>query len=218
MKIVDRFIGRKIRKPSGLTGRLLGRLMAREHVPLVDWMLASVDIRPDARVLDVGCGGGETLRAVARLAPDGFVTGLDYSADMVALARRRNAAAIAAGRVEVVEGDVAALPFPDAGFDVVLGVETFYFWPDPLAGLREIRRVLRPGGTLALVMDISKPSADAPVPEDVGTRMGFRVYCGEEMTRMFTEAGFRDAGYKSRPDRAKGWLCATGRAPGGPQP
>ncbi len=179
MKQLDQLIGRQIRKPSGLAGRLLGHLMAREHTALVDWMLESVTIGPDGNVLDVGCGGGATLKNLAGMVHEGFVTGLDYAPEMVRQASLRNRDAIAAGQMQIVQGDVAAMPFEAHRFDFVCGVETFYFWPEPLAGLREIWRVLKPGGQLALVMDISKKTPDAPVPEDVGARMGFQVYSGE---------------------------------------
>lgn len=213
MKLIDQFIGRQIRKPSGLPGRLLGHLMANEHMALVDWMLEPLEISVSDRVLDVGCGGGMTLRKFQNLVPEGFVAGLDYAPAMVAQARGRNKSAIAAGKMDVVQGDVAALPFDSASFDIVVGVETLYFWPDPLAGLMEIRRVLKPGGRVAQVMDISKPSAEAAVPENVAERMGFRVYAGEELTALLTEAGFVETRFTAIPERAKGWLCAYGTAP-----
>ncbi|SPH18233.1 Demethylrebeccamycin-D-glucose O-methyltransferase [Defluviimonas aquaemixtae] len=210
MKLLDSFIGRQIRRPSGVPGWLLGHLMANEHKALVDWMLEAVQIGRTDSVLDVGCGGGMTLKTLHSLARDGFVAGVDYSPAMVKQARQRNRRAIENDGMAVLLGDVEALPFGDASFDVVCGVETFYFWPDPGAGLREIFRVLKPRGTVALVMDISKKSPDSPVPEDLAQRMGFHVYSGEEMKELLTDAGFGDVTIKSRPDRAKGWLCACG--------
>lgn len=213
MKVLDRFIGSQISKPSGAAGWLLGHLMANEHRALVDWMLSQLDIRPTNSLLDVGCGGGMTLKVLSGLAPQGLVVGLDRAPTMVRQARRRCRDEIRSGRVQVVEGDVTAMPFEDGRFDVVCGVETFYFWPEPVLGLREVLRVLKPGGRVSLVMDISKPSPDAPVPRDVGDRMGFHVYSGEEMVRLLDEAGFEKAVFHAIPERAKGWLCACADKP-----
>jgi len=210
MKLLDQFIGRQIRKPSGVSGWILGHLMAHEHKALVDWMLESLSIDPADHVLDVGCGGGMTLRTLSALTPSGFVAGVDYSQNMVKQASQRNADVVKNGRMEIRLGDVAALPFDEGRFDVVCGVETFYFWPEPIAGLKEIHRVLKPGGTVAMVMDISKRSRDDPVPKDVEDRMNFRVYAGEEMEALLHDAGFARAHFKEIPERAKGWLCVYG--------
>lgn len=213
MKWFDEFIGRQIRKPSGVSGWLLGHQMAKEHRALVDWMVECLNIEPTNHVLDVGCGGGMTLRTMCGLAPDGFVAGIDYSPIMVRQAQKRNRAAVQSGCMEITLADVTSLPYDDNRFDIVSGVETFYFWPDPLCGLREILRVLKPGGRIALVVDISKPSPDAAIPENVGERFDIRVLSGEEIKALLVEAGFVDVTFKERPERAKGWLCVYGSKP-----
>ena len=81
----------------------------------------------NAAILDVGWGGGETVRKLAASAPGGKVVGLDYSAASVAVSRNTNANDIAAGRVQIVQGSVATLPFPDCTFDDVTAVETHYY-------------------------------------------------------------------------------------------
>lgn len=98
------------------------------------------------RVLDVGCGDGVLATELA--SAGAAVTGLDASRDMLAAARRR---ADTAGVVlELVEGDAEHLPFPDAHFDVVLSVATLCFSAEPERPLKEMVRVLRPGGHLLL--------------------------------------------------------------------
>lgn len=213
MKLLDQLIGRQIRKPLGFSGWLLGHLMANEHKNLVNWMLESLNIQSTDYVLDVGCGGGMALKTIAGTASNGFTAGIDYSPAMTKQATRRNRSAIDQGSMVILLGDVMALPFSDACFNAVCGVETFYFWPDPLSGLKEIGRVLRPGGSVALVMDISKETSDASVTEDIGARLGFKVYSGEEMTALLSEAGFTDVAFKAIPERGKGWLCASGTRP-----
>lgn len=187
--------------------------MANEHRQLVDWMLEPLDIQSSDCVLDVGCGGGMALKTLAGATQRGYATGIDYSPDMTRQSARRNSAAISKGNMSVLQGDAMALPFNDAVFDIVCGVETFYFWPDPPAGLNEIGRVLKPGGRVALVMDISKESTGAEETADIGSRLGFRVYSGKEMESLLSEAGFVDVSFKALPERGKGWLCAYGARP-----
>jgi len=112
-------------------------------------LTAEAVVRPGNRVLDAACGTGDLAVAAARAG--GIVTGLDFSPAMLARARRK------APHIEWVQGDALALPFPDARFDVAtvgFGVRNL---DDLDAGLRELRRVLRPGGRLA-VLEITRPS------------------------------------------------------------
>ncbi|MBT8402932.1 MAG: class I SAM-dependent methyltransferase, partial [Gemmatimonadetes bacterium] len=151
-------LARQIRRPSGWIGGLLGHLMAWEHRDLTGWCLDLAALEPDHAVLDIGCGGGASTQALTARVPRGAVTAVDFSPRMVGQARRRNAAAIRAGQVAVHEADVADLPFDDDRFDRAIAIETVLFWPDPVAALRETRRVLRPGGRVVVCVDASKDS------------------------------------------------------------
>jgi ubiquinone/menaquinone biosynthesis C-methylase UbiE len=97
------------------------------------------------RVLDVGCGTGVLLEALADAAPRASLVGIDVSREMLAVARQRGA-----GVLRWVTGDVAALPFTDGRFDAAVTSNAFHFWIDPAAALREIRRVLKPAGRLVV--------------------------------------------------------------------
>ena len=201
-------VARQIRKPSGWLGRMWGRGMARGHRPQTEWALMLLDILPAHHVLDIGCGTGMAARPAAEIATEGFVAAVDHSPEMVQEARKRNNAAIRDGRVEVRHGDVASLPFEDVAFDRIIGVETFYFWPDPLAGLRELCRVIRPGGLAVLEMENSLEGPDSQAVAQRAERMGFPVFSGAEMVDMLTAAGFSQAWFESQPNRGGGWLCA----------
>jgi ubiquinone/menaquinone biosynthesis C-methylase UbiE len=93
------------------------------------------------------------VRKLAAVAAEGNVYGVDHSEQSVAAARRTNRQGIAEGRVEIRQASVSALPFPDGLFDLVTVVETHYFWPDLPADMREILRVLKPGGTLVTLAE-----------------------------------------------------------------
>ena len=147
------------RKPKWWLGRLLLWTMNVRHSHVTDWGLRHVPLEKYFRVLDIGCGGGRTIAKLAAIASDGKVYGMDYSAASVAAARSANARWIKAGRVEIQQASVSRLPFPDGNFDVVTAVETHYYWPNLAADLREILRVLKPGGHGALSRKPTKAGA-----------------------------------------------------------
>jgi SAM-dependent methyltransferase len=106
-----------------------------------------------ANVLEVGSGPGRLAVKLAELASDIQVTGVDISPEMVERANARAARSGLADRVEFLVGDVTALSFPDASFDVVVSTFSLHHWPNPARGLAEIYRVLRPGG-VARIYDV----------------------------------------------------------------
>ena len=117
-------------------------------------------------VLDCGCGPGHLAIHLARLAPGVKVWALDISPDMVREATANAAAAGVARRIVPTEGDMRALPFPDGSFDLVTSMFAFHHLPNPRAALREMRRVMKPGGAL-IVRDFIRPASER--------RIGFMV-------------------------------------------
>jgi ubiquinone/menaquinone biosynthesis C-methylase UbiE len=109
-----------------------------------------LQVAPTDRVLEVGFGPGVVIDHLSKLAGGGAVVGIDPSPEMVAQARARNGGAIGSGRVELRQGSVEQLPFGDDTFDKALAINSLQVWPDALAGLREIQRVLKHGGRIAL--------------------------------------------------------------------
>jgi ubiquinone/menaquinone biosynthesis C-methylase UbiE len=144
------FIARQSARPSGLIGRVIAGVMAHETSDLNERAVRLLGPSPSDRVLEVGFGHGRTIERLAGVVNNGRVCGIDASELMLNMAVRRNRRAIAEGRVELRKGDCASIPFDAASFDGALSVHTLYFWSDPAACLREIRRVLRPGARLVL--------------------------------------------------------------------
>src|ERR1700682_2647040 len=176
------------------------------HSKMTDWTVPK-----NAAILDVGCGGGRTVRRLAPLAPEGNVVGLDYSAASVAVSRDTNADDINAGRVQIEQGEVAALPFPDYTFDVVTAVETHYYWPDLPANVREVLRVLKPGGMFALIAETYRGGPFRLVYGIVMPLLRAAFLSDAEHRDLLTQAGFTEVATKHV--SGKNWICATGRRP-----
>ncbi len=154
--------------------------------------------------------GGRTVGALAALAPEGKVVGLDYSAASVAVSRKWNAREIAAGRVQIEQGSVAALPFPDGTFDVVTAVETHYYWPDLPANVREIGRVLKPGGSFMLIAETYRGGPLRWLYGIVMPLLRAAFLSDAEHRELLTQAGFTEVTTEHVP--GKNWICAKGRA------
>jgi ubiquinone/menaquinone biosynthesis C-methylase UbiE len=137
-------------RPKGVLGRLGGIIMARTNQKCAAWVVSLLDIQPDDKVLEVGCGPGVGIELLTRLASAGYVAGVDISVEMVKQAKARNANGIKSGRVDLRHGSVEHLPFEDSLFDKALAINSMQVWPDAVTGLREIRRVLKTGGSVAL--------------------------------------------------------------------
>lgn len=146
---------------AGVYGWLMRWLNARPNAAL----LAVAEVVSGERALEIGCGPGQLIEGlVAAVGPDGHVIGVDPSAPLRRMAARANAAAIAAGRAEIVDGRASALPADGASVDVVLSAHTFQFWSAPEAAFTEIRRVLVPAGRLALQLRLHGPATRPHLP------------------------------------------------------
>ncbi len=178
------------RRPSGLLGRWIGAKMLRQHRPENLWTVDLLMLEPGDHVLEVGFGPGLAIREAARRVTSGRVAGVDFSAVMVRTAQRRNAAAHRSGRVDLHQADAAELPFADSTFDKAYSIHSIYFWPDPLKALRELHRVLKPGGLLVLTI-LPKEKWNPSNPDAAGTPE-CTPYAGSELIDLLTQSGFKE--------------------------
>jgi SAM-dependent methyltransferase len=201
----------QVRKPTKWIGRRFLQAMNVAHSALTDWGLGHVQIGKSFAILDVGCGGGRTIAKLAALAPEGSVRGIDYSAESVAASRRENADAIAAGRVEIEQASVSRLPFPDGRFDLVVTVESQYYWPRPVEDMREIRRVLKPGGRAAVILETYKGGRFGLVKGAVMKALMSKHLTVDQHREIFSSAGFTNVEISTEPRH--GWFCGVGTKP-----
>jgi ubiquinone/menaquinone biosynthesis C-methylase UbiE len=198
-------------KPTGLLGRFVLWRMNSGHSNLADWGLTHISIPQHHTILDVGCGGGRTVSKLAVTAKLGKVYGVDYSEASVAASKRTNARWIEMGRVEVRDGSVSQLPFPDGMFDLVTAVETHFWWPDLPADMCEIFRVLKTGGKLIVIAEVYKGAntSVAKLAERFASQTGMKLLSVDEHRQLFADAGYSDV--QIIEERDKGWICGVGR-------
>jgi SAM-dependent methyltransferase len=193
LRAMQKIFMRAFGRPRGVLGGLGGKIMAGINAECGAWVTDLLEIGPDDSVLEVGFGPGVIIQRLSELAITGHVAGIDRSRRMVRQARARNADAIRSGRVQLRYGSVDCLPFADNMFDKALAINSMQVWPDAVAGLREIRRVMKPAGRIAL---------------------GFTSYSGqpkEGLSETLAAAGFTSADLVERDH----WFCALVTSPRG---
>ncbi len=202
---VRRAVVRQFHHPTGPGGHVAGWIMGhrRSNVARNRWAVGLLDLKADARVLELGCGPGVALAALAERAVEGLVVGVDHSTVMIRHAQHRNATAVAAGRVRLVctsvedllpvgrdergHTQVPAAPF-DMPFDAVLVVNSVGFWSEPEARLAGVRRLLRHDGQIALVTQPRCPGATTATSQsaasDLAELLGHAGFTGIETTML----------------------------------
>ena len=170
--------------PQGRMGRAMLKFMNLCHAPLTNWGLKLVDIHDGWTMLDIGCGGGATLQRLLKRSKNAKVYGIDISAESVAKAKKVNADVLDK-QVFVCQGSAEKLPYEDEKYDLVTAVETVYFWPNLPGCLQEVRRVLKPGGKFAIMVEVvDGDSMWTNVVE------GMTAYSPEDLEKLLNEAGF----------------------------
>lgn len=190
--------------PKGWMGRMVLRMMNFGHAPLTNWGLSHVDFQEGMRMLDIGCGGGATLKRLVERSKGSKVYGIDISEESVAKAKKVNKQLLNK-QVFVQQGSADSLPWKDATFDVVTAVETVYFWPNLPKCFQEVKRVLKPGGQFAIMVEVIEG-------DSIWTNVveGMTAYTPEQLKDMLEQTGFSNVEiFRKKPSYAtiKGGIC-----------
>jgi SAM-dependent methyltransferase len=207
----------------GTDPRAWAELAEAHNRPLFEAVLDAAEVTAGTRVLDVGCGSGLTLALAAERGAR--PAGIDISPGLLAVARERLPDA------DLREGDMETLPFGDAAFDAVLGVNAFQFAGDPERALREAARVVRPGGRVVASLFAAPERSQGTVVHEALSALSSPDQAGDHAPYALSapgnlEAALHAAGltvvadgevvcewrYATMDDAVRGLLCSAGGA------
>ena len=200
VRLYGLWIGSKqFAKPEG-AARLAGRANDGETeyatAAISCWRCSTFS--PQDQVLEIGFGPGTDVRRASDMAA--FVAGVDHSSLMVKQASQRNAAAIRAGKVKLELAPANQLPFGDAQFDKIFAINSAQFWKDSVGTIKEVGRVLKPGGVLALAIQ----------PRSKGATDDHAYQAGRGLADAMKKAGFSEVRCESRQMEPVSTVCALG--------
>lgn len=170
--------------PTGPAGHVQGWIFGHRssNVRRNQWAVELLEVKPSDRVIELGCGPGVAVAALASRATHGLVVGVDHSTVVLGQARRRNEDAIKDGRVRLIHAPVERLQVAGAPFDAALAVNTVGMWSEPTTRLREIGGLLRHGGRIALVSQ----------PRCQGAAAAISAEAADRLATQLSEAGFEE--------------------------
>lgn len=166
--------------------------MEQDHLPITLPVLEKMRLAPHDNVLDVGCGSGWLSRRIGKHVPEGRVVGMDISDEMIRIARRNS---LDHDNLLFVTGEVAEIPWEPNFFNHAISVESAYYWPHPAAGVKEIFRVLRPGGSAWVLINYYR---DNPHCHQWGALLAVPTHLlsAKEWAELFHAAGFAQASHE----------------------
>lgn len=196
-------LAKQYRRPTGTAGKAMAKIFDRENKKQNNWTISLLKIKPTDYVLEIGFGSGRSIKRIARLAPEGFIAGIDFSKIMLDEAVKRNKKSIKTGLVDLKLGDASSLPYPDNYFDKVFAVYVIYFWPKPIKILKEIHRVLKTKGRVAVYLSFKETLVKIPF-----TQTGiFKSYTKKELRTMFGKAGFKNISLREKTFKSDDGIC-----------
>ncbi|NNE36270.1 MAG: class I SAM-dependent methyltransferase [Rhodothermales bacterium] len=180
-----RTVAKQLRKPQGEFGMQLGQTMNQGNLLINRSAIDAVRLPDNGRILEIGMGNGFFASELLDLADGTRYVGCDYSPLMVAQATELNATLVESGRATFVHGEISKLPIDSNTFDVVITVNTLYFWSDPLLALANVQRALKPGGQLVLAIRPERVMRYYPF-----AKYDFAMYSDVAIKDLLSKAGF----------------------------
>lgn len=154
MNFSDKLLWQAYGIPSGILGKLGGKIMScGRKREIVKHVLELLEVQQDDIVLEIGFGPGIGIQCINESIENGYIVGIDPSEVMIEIANKRNANAIKNGKVKLLKGRAAQLPFPDEFFTKAYAMNSMQLWPNKMSGLQEVLRTLKIGGRLVLSFD-----------------------------------------------------------------
>jgi ubiquinone/menaquinone biosynthesis C-methylase UbiE len=177
------------RKPKGFWGRIMISHMNKHHNSLLNWGLSFCKLSSCKNILDVGCGGGNTIKTLLKLSP-AKIYGIDYSELSVKKSINKNKKAIKDSKVAIECGNVNSLAFPTSKFDAVFAVETIYFWEPLDKALSEINRVLVKDGKFIIINELNAKNDNINEFDDLKELIEINIYTQNQLIAALEKADF----------------------------
>ncbi len=198
------------RKPKGELGHQILDRMNKSHESMAQWGVSHFEVKPDSKILDIGCGGGRNIeRFASQISEKGRVVGIDYSDVSVEKSIGLNKDAINNGIVNVLQGSVSEMPFYEETFDIVTCFETIYFWPDFINDLKEVNRVLKKGGFIFICNEAVYREGQMDKYDDLVELLDMKIYSEDVLNESLETAGFKD--FKAYINDENDWICVIAR-------
>jgi ubiquinone/menaquinone biosynthesis C-methylase UbiE len=206
MGFIKTYLASQSRRPKGVIGKLMGKLMNKFNAQMNETTIQLLGIDEDEYVLEIGFGNGKYIAEIIEKVKGTHVFGLDFSDAMVKTASKLNKNSIEQGRVQIAQGEVEKIPFNDRMFDKIFTVNTIYFWSDPILGLQEIKRVLKPGGRLVITFR----SKDI-MSQRTSDEYDFSLYTPEveEVETLLKETGYSNISIQHFRDNSIEYYCVV---------
>ena len=185
MNHLKTYISKQLSHPSGWGGQLIVYLLNRENGSMNQLTLEQLELQKGQYILEIGFGGGDLIHRLLQTKIPLQITGIDPSSASMTVGRRRFKEAIASGQLSLYQSRAEATPFPDKTFDAIATVNTLYFWSNSTVVLKECRRLLKPGGKLAIAYN-SKTFLE----QNQMTQYGFQAYGVSDIETQMNQAEF----------------------------
>ena len=183
MNFIKQFLAKtmakQLRKPGGLLAGKVGNEMNKTNAFLYDFTINEMKLKDNESVLEIGFGNGNFFNKIFSVADNLKISGLDFSNEMVKAATANNQSVSNAGKLGLRLGSSDNIPFPDNSFDKVFCINVIYFWEQPADHLKEIFRVLKPGGKFYTSIRSKETLLHMPF-----TKYGFNAYTKEEWVNI----------------------------------
>lgn len=173
-----------------------GEGMERDHLPIVEPMLLLMNLRPGETILDIGCGTGWLCRLLGARVPQSRIVGVDVSDEMI---RRAQAASAAFPNVSFSMGSIESIPCESDSFTRAISVESAYYWPRPAEGLKEVFRVLAPGGLFWMLINYYRNNPYCHHWASIFA-IPTHLLSASEWAALFREASFTEVAHRRIPD------------------
>ena len=192
--------------PSGWFGRwIMSLIFDKGNAELNEMMKDCLQVKAEDHILEIGCGTGKLMHELAPILKSGCIEGVDISETMISMARKRNQAALADGRVIIHLGDFNSIALNENAYDAVCSCNTIYFWADSALTLNKIHSVLKPGGKLILAFEDNTRLAQKPISSEV-----MKIYSQKEVFNLLAATGFKGGiEIKEKSGPSAGKCCAV---------